>query len=709
MLQLRKSLVTLALAFSLLGQVVFPLSASAGNLPLDYDHPNAGGVNTNYKVSFNVITPQVLTSVVSCTGVQNLIAKKLITVTDAVQKEADKLLQNAKDQIAKLFTDKLKRKAKEKLAEEARSTLVKAASVTGAAASTTAFGSGLPGAAVGIVGAVTDIPHPSTTKTDDTDTQKKIDESDQKKIDADAANKKDQRVTTCINGIAIQLAKNQLTSMTRYTMNWINSGFNGDPLYVQDVNSFMNSLTDEIVQKESDFFKNADKGKYPFGRDFARSSIAARQTEKNFNASLQQDLTDYLDPESTVLDFSNDFSVGGWDGWLALTTHPQNNPLGFTMLNANHLAEEQNKTIQQTTDQINRDQGYLDQKKCVLWQVYSQDAQPQYNDDGSEETTTKPGKLDKCLKWATTLPGSNIKEKTDTYLNTSERQLELVKTMDDALNALFASLLNRYSTQGLPGLSTPGANSFVSGGQGGPGSNGIYDAYGNSLTGSGFSSSSLSSPASDGYFDLLHDLGNTYTYGTHTIEKRGVLQHQQDYIDNAQEFLTASPQSIEKLGELDYCIPGPNPAWKDIAQSSINDYLDSISLSDKNPIEPDVLAKELDDYTNTVEKTYGDGSPLQTPSNAAYLKMSRDGLLLTANLAADNDTAGEASDAYKSGITETKVNLAKLVVIKNKVNSIIAAAQARRAAERVKNKLPAIKTACLDSERVTYVVDGEIK
>ncbi len=46
------------------------------------------------------------------------------------------------------------------------------------------------------------------------------------------------------------------------------------------------------------------------------------------------------------------------------------------------------------------------------------------------------------------------------------------------------------------------------------------------------------------------------------IAKRGVLQIQQDYIASAMDFLTFLPSVMPKIGELDYCIPGPNPSWQ---------------------------------------------------------------------------------------------------------------------------------------------------
>ena len=41
--------------------------------------------------------------------------------------------------------------------------------------------------------------------------------------------------------------------------------------------------------------------------------------------------------ESDWRKFNNDFGVGGWAGWLAMTQIPANNPVGFAMLTQQEL------------------------------------------------------------------------------------------------------------------------------------------------------------------------------------------------------------------------------------------------------------------------------------------------------------------------------------------------------------------------------------
>jgi len=141
---------------------------------------------------------------------------------------------------------------------------------------------------------------------------------------------------SCFDGLAYALAKQQLVSMTKSTMNWVNSGFNGDPMYVRNINALTNSIEGTILQKEVNLFKNspAGGGDYPYGRNFALSQISSFKFGQNPSNALKQNLSNYLSivpgNDRYVESYTNNFSLGGWNGWLAFTQMPQNNPLGFS-------------------------------------------------------------------------------------------------------------------------------------------------------------------------------------------------------------------------------------------------------------------------------------------------------------------------------------------------------------------------------------------
>jgi len=315
-----------------------------------------------------------------------------------------------------------------------------------------------------------------------------------------------------------------------------------------------------------------------------------------------------------------------------------------------------------------------------------------YDDSDSDVTleikTTKdkPKTNPECAEdgWEIVTPGSIIKEQTTNYLASPQRQLELVKTINDGINALFSYLISELENAGLSGLSDSidnpaNWNDNINSNYASLDGNTPYNNYG----------------AYDG-FNLTSDLGNTYLHTTPTylgtwdaktnkastigevapvdadgnaipgtpnyvglyatgvtdkngkslvpansyyqvttagttklmlegyngwavgdrafwdgsawqnwkcyksttkdksgkcnnqinpIKKRGVIQIQQDYIVAAKEVLGVLDNVMPKLGELDYCIPGPNPNYKNnstVAQTAFLDWVGSMYVGPGN-------------------------------------------------------------------------------------------------------------------------------
>jgi len=125
------------------------------------------------------------------------------------------------------------------------------------------------------------------------------------------------------------------------------------------------------------------------------------------------------------------------------------------------------------------------------------------------------------------------------------------------------------------------------------------------------------------------------------------------------------------------------------------------------------------EYTDKISKLYGPQGLMQNETltdadgnvsdNSAYLPMATTGLNMTRDLvqkAEDNDIAIKE---YRDAIVQNNANIYKLKNIKDKINTIIDAAKSRREAQRKIDGLPPTKKICLDNERITYVINDEIK
>ncbi len=373
-------------------------------------------------------------------------------------------------------------------------------------------------------------------------------------------------------------------------------------------------------------------------------------------------------------------------------------------------------------------------------------------------TTTTGNQSDTslCLKYEIVTPGSLIKGKAETYLNSPERQLELVKTLNDSLNVLFGALISRFENQGLSslgsGISTPVTGGF--------GSNGVVDVLGNNISGGN------NSNTNGGSFDLTQDLGNTYInaiddgnwnantntpqllsgIGTnghyykvtvagntsispsvsywsigdkaffdgtewkkgvpqYVINKKGVIQIEQDYINSINKAKTVLLTILPSIGKLDYCIPGPNPSWHNLSQESIASYIETLN-SDATQFN-----QSLTNYENLVNQTYGISSPMQDENsgNTDYLQMSPAGLSITKDIGIYTDNVTTGQDEYNNQLANSNADMIKLNTLKDQVNLIISAAQARRHTKRIQDGLPPVSNLCTATEKVTYISNGVLK
>lgn len=638
---------------------IFPLQTeAAANKDLNWDNPND---NSNpYKIDTkNLVNSQTLMQVVGCTGVVDKVSK---ITTDFLKKQASRLL------------DKLASKEGEVGAAVQKCEDIKKSIV---AASASVVYVELATAAVSAI----DCKRIQTSESPKLLAQlEKIAANDEEKT------KREQ----CFDGIAYNLAKNQLTSMTRQTVNWVNTGLNGNPMYVQNVKSLTNSIEKGVLNEGINRFAS---GAFPYGRDFSQSLIRSYNTggtkygAANFLDSLTSDLGAFISDGDSYINnssgaqktalqrsqeatnrFSNDFSVGGWDGYLALTQRESNNPLGFGMLASQRLADKTAQQANETKQEAAQNNGFLSQKTCKKWQLYDEKGNPKtigatVTDtdiiDEYEYSISKSSDYDKCVDWNVITPGSIIKDKLTTYINSPERQLELADSINKSLNSLFTNLIEKFRNNGLFGISQD-TYSYVGKdkdnlGIGGYGSNLGYDGNFDFMTSGGYKNDQ---------FDLTRDLGNTFNHEstkslgswnakTNTPElhlglapfscvltnketgeeeavycqsgayytvstsgstklflngysgwavgdrafwdgkswqnwkkgiasptaKRGVIQMQKDYVVAAREILKIIPNIIPKIGELDYCIPGPNLSFEinsSDASTALSDYLGTL-------------------------------------------------------------------------------------------------------------------------------------
>ncbi len=269
-----------------------------------------------------------------------------------------------------------------------------------------------------------------------------------------------------LDGLAWAVGAQLLRAMSDEIINWINGGFNGSPAFMQDPEAFFLDQADQLTGA----FISANgplKGLCgSFGLDI-KLSLATRQVSRiqdrykctlssivrnasnahlnvsvgtSPNGATLGSLTD-----GSVLGNSNQLSVngnsvngiqstfekgGGWAGFLALTTQPQNNPVGAYLIARADLDAQIANSKKNTNTELDRGNGFFSWKKCT-------------------PSATTPG----AQKCEIQTPGSVIESSLNKTLGASVDRLNAAHELNEIIDAFFNKLLTTTLKNGLGTIS----------------------------------------------------------------------------------------------------------------------------------------------------------------------------------------------------------------------------------------------------------------
>jgi hypothetical protein len=410
------------------------------------------------------------------------------------------------------------------------------------------------------------------------------------------------------------IAKKIIAEMTKSTIVWINSGFHGQPLFVENSTAFFEDIRKSEVKRLVDQI-GYDRLKFPFGKQFALQAIESYRTTAQQNA--QYSLSGVINDPDLLDNYRNNFYVGGWDGFLLNTQYAQNNPMGFNLTEAARLGEKlagtQQTAVEKVKDTLQQGMGFLSPKTCPSNSKYNNginefnrpsftfkytgpkaptvdvtkpETKTAYNNWQAEysrqrlsayeewsETNVCPGGL------TSTTPGSVIADKAMAAFKAPEKQGEIAQMTGKALAAIFDSLfykliddgLNSFKKQTNPqpepddwnygGVTLGSPTGTINGYNdpfGGPDEEIILDKFKKQL---------------DGYTTVLNtdgtikDIlvgdvgGGIYTPGD--IENTKTEIEMFDNSDSTNPGIVQLLQLIPKQVQiLDQCIPGPDKGWE---------------------------------------------------------------------------------------------------------------------------------------------------
>ncbi len=228
-----------------------------------------------------------------------------------------------------------------------------------------------------------------------------------------------------LDSIVWQLSSAVLKQLTADLVDWINSGFEGNPAFIDQPEYFFLDLADQVA---GDFlFKNEDLRFLcdPLGMGMDIRGILAVGATSRFasfryrsSCRLSQVFGNF---QRANLFINGDFQVGGWTGWHSLTQIRGNNIFGATNIAMNESVKlTSNKTSGESTI-LNWGQGFF----------------PTRDQEGFAKT-----------------PGVFIESQLSNSFGSNLEKLGLADELNEILNALMSQLLQQTVQSGLVSLST---------------------------------------------------------------------------------------------------------------------------------------------------------------------------------------------------------------------------------------------------------------
>lgn len=264
------------------------------------------------------------------------------------------------------------------------------------------------------------------------------------------------------------LAEMLLQQMTSSIVNWINSGFEGSPSFIQNPGAFFLDIADQATGA----FISKDLADLcsPFSIDIrlALSFKYRPYVQKRYACTLSTIIANSKNAveNASINGFTaGDFKQGGWPAFISLTTEPQNNVFGAYIQADTDLSWRVASKQNQQRQELNQGRGFLSWKKCrevgetVGLNNESETAYVDHelgdNSDPNRIENNQPVEHVAQTKEVCEVqtPGSAIAGVLQKQLDIPVEKLGLADEIGEIVNALFAQLATQVLQQGLAGVS----------------------------------------------------------------------------------------------------------------------------------------------------------------------------------------------------------------------------------------------------------------
>jgi hypothetical protein len=241
-----------------------------------------------------------------------------------------------------------------------------------------------------------------------------------------------------LDGIAWVVAKQILNDLTASVVDWVNSGFDGSPAFVQNLEDFLLEAGDKAVGQ---FIKElGGLGSFvcsPFQFN-VQLAVALQADLDRIDTEVECTVTDIFNNINEFENFiAGDFQNQGWEGWLNIVNNPNNTPYGATLAAQTEVRSRVADAQQTETKLLDFGSGFLSYPECETV------SNPRTGVDESECHIKTPGDV---------IAGSINKS-----LGAGQDQLVAADEFNEIIGALIANLVGGVlSSDGLLGQSGGG-------------------------------------------------------------------------------------------------------------------------------------------------------------------------------------------------------------------------------------------------------------
>ena len=240
-----------------------------------------------------------------------------------------------------------------------------------------------------------------------------------------------------LDGIAYHIAKTFISQMLRSTINWINSGFNGSPAFIQDLERFLLDTADiaagEYIRSLGEIGSIICR---PFRIDIQlalslkyQKAREGRRVDECTLSGVVDNIENFIEGNVAREDF--------WEQWIEVTSKPGTyTPYGQMLEAEAELAVRINNKKINIMEELNWGQGFLSSKVC-------------------ESVAGPNGPQEQCV---ISTPGQTISAALNKALGAGQDELIAADEVNEVISALVGQIANQALTgaAGLLGLSVQG-------------------------------------------------------------------------------------------------------------------------------------------------------------------------------------------------------------------------------------------------------------